>query len=94
MSPAAFFDAASGWALSPGYRRTQPDVRPPTVHDSSRAAHVGGSGTHAPLAEGRAPSAGVAGNRIIASPTRPSDHHTGREGAGDRRHDRHGSEAA
>ena len=29
MSPAAFLDAASAWALSPGYRRAQPDVRPP-----------------------------------------------------------------
>lgn len=94
MSPAAFLDAASGWALSPGYRRAEPDARPPTVHDSSRAAHVGGSGTHAPVAAGRARSTGLTGDRIIASPTQPSDHRTDRERAGARQHDRDGSAAA
>ena len=94
MSPTAFLDAASGWALSPGFRRAKPDDRPPTVHDSSRAAHFGGSGTDAALATGRAPSAGLTGDRIIASPTQPSDHRTDREQAAVRRHDRNGSEAA
>lgn len=94
MSPAAFLDATSGWALSPAYRRAQPDVRPPAVHDSSRAANFGGSGTHALLAAARASSTGVADERTIASPTRPSDHRTDRERAAVRRHDRNGNAAA